>query len=431
LIVAWMILLLLGLIVLGAPIFVAMGAAGLLHWLDLGRESALVVLVQQFYRGTRSFTFLAIPMFLFAGNLMTRGGLTDRLINVARALAGHVRGGLGQVNILSSVFFGGISGSAHADVAAMGSIFIPAMKNEGYPPGFAAALTAVSGTLAPMIPPSIILIIYGATFGVSIGALFAAGLSVALLIAVLYSGMAYVLSRRYDVPSHHRADRAGLWASFKGALPALGMPVVVVGGILGGFFSPTEAGAIAAAYALLLTTLVYRSFDLRGLWRVLLQTSLTTAAIMILVGGALMLTYVMSSRHIPMHMMGFMLGLTDSIVVLILLILVVLVFAGLFIHRTANVLMFGAIIIPVFTLQAGFSDVQTAMIMVMALGIGHLTPPVGGTLLTTSLVGNVSVIEITRYIWPYILLEIAITLLVVFVPAISETLPRLLGLGGL
>ena len=426
-----MILVLLGLIVLGAPIFLAMGTAGMLHYWDLGRESALVVLIQQLYGGTRSFTFLAIPMFLFAGNLMTQGGLTDRLITLARALVGHVRGGLGQVNILSSVFFGGISGSAHADVAAMGSIFIPAMKKEGYPAGFAGALTAVSGTLAPMIPPSIILIIYGATFGVSIGALFAAGLSVALVIAVLYSAMAYLLSWKYDVPAHFRATRAETWDAFKAALPALGMPVVVVGGILGGFFSPTEAGAVAATYAFFLTVIVYRNFTAAGLWRVIVQTALTTAAIMILVGGALMLTYVMSSRHIPMHMMGFMLNITDNMTLLIMMILVVLVFAGLFIDRTANVLMFGAIIIPIFTLQADFSGVHTAMIIVMALGIGHLTPPVGGTLLTTSLVGNVSVLEITKYIWPYILLEIAITLLVVFVPAISETLPRLLGLGGL
>jgi tripartite ATP-independent transporter DctM subunit len=209
------------------------------------------------------------------------------------------------------------------------------------------------------------------------------------------------------------------------------MPIVVVGGILGGYFSPTEAAAIAAAYGLVLTMVVYRTIELTGLWRVLLQTSLTTAAIMILVGCALILTYVMSIRHIPMHMMAFMFGITGNMTLIILLILLALLFAGLFIDRTANVLMFGAIIIPVFTQQAGFSSVHTAMIIVMALGVGHLTPPVGGTLLATSLVGRVSVVEITRYIWPYILLEIAITLLVVFVPAISETLPRLLGLGGL
>jgi tripartite ATP-independent transporter DctM subunit len=431
LIIGWMIVALLVLIVLGAPIFLAMGMAGLLHYFDLGRESALVVLTQVLYGGTRSFTFLAIPMFLLAGNLMTHGGLTDRLITLARTLIGHVRGGLGQVNILSSVFFGAISGSAYADVAAMGSVFIPAMKKEGYPAGFAGALTAVSGTLAPMIPPSIILIVYGATFGVSIAALFAAGLSLALLIAVLYSLMAYILSRRYDVPSHPRPPVSEVWGALKAALPSLGMPVVVLGGILGGFFSPTEAAAIAAAYGLILTVVVYRTIDGAGLWRVLLQTSLTTAAIMILVGAALMLTYVMSIRHIPMHTMAFLLGITGSPIPLILLILVILFIAGLFIDRTANVLMFGAIIIPVFTHQAGFSPVHTAMIIVMALGIGHLTPPVGGTLLATSLVGRVSVIEITRYIWPFILLEIAITLLVVFVPAISETLPRLLGLGGL
>jgi tripartite ATP-independent transporter DctM subunit len=430
LIVVWMIVVLLVLIILGAPIFLAMSTAALLHYLDLGRQSALVVLVQVLYGGTRSFTFLAIPMFLLAGNLMTAGGLTDRLIGLARALIGHVRGGLGQVNVLSSVFFAAISGSAYADVAAMGGVFIPAMKKEGYPPGFAAALTAVSGTLAPMIPPSIILIIYGATFGVSIGALFAAGLSVGLLIAVLYSLMAYALSRRYGVPAHSRASLAEVRRHTLRALPALGLPIFVVGGILGGFVSPTEASAIAAAYSLLLTAVIYRTIGPRDLWAVLMRTALTTAAIMILVGAALMLTYVMTARHIPARVMATLLAITPNPTVLVLLIIGILLIAGLFIDRTANVLMFGAIIIPVFTQQAGFSPVHTAMIIVMALGVGHLTPPVGGTLLTTSLVGNVPVIEITRYIWPYIILEIAITLLVVFVPALSEALPRALGFGG-
>ncbi len=422
---------LLGLIILGSPIFLAMATASLFHYFDHARESALHILFQQFFSGIQSFTFLAIPMFLLAGNLMTAGGLTDRLIGLARCLIGHVRGGLGQVNVLSSVFFGGISGSAHADVAAMGSIFIPAMKKEGYPAGFAGALTAVSGTLAPMIPPSIILIIYGATFGVSIGALFAAGLSVALVIAVLYSTMAYVLSRRYNVPSHHRATWGETWQAVKSAAPPLAMPVVVVGGLLGGMFSPTEAGSIAAAYALFLTVVCYRSLTAKDLWHVLLRTALTTAAIIVIVGAALMITYAMAQRQIPMHTMGFLIGITENPYLLVSLIIVTLILLGLFIDRTSSVLMTGAIIIPVLTLHAEFSDVHTAMIIVMALGIGHLTPPIGGTLLTTSLVGNVSVWEITKYIWPYIILEIAITMLIVFVPAISETLPRMMGFGGL
>lgn len=419
------------LIFLGTPVFLAMTVASLVHWYDLGRDSALIVLMQRFYGGMTSFTLLAIPMFLLTGVVMTRGGLTERLVGLAKALVGHMRGALAQINILSSVFFGGISGSAYADIAAMGTVFIPGMKKEGYPAGFAGAITAVSGTLAPMIPPSIVLIVYGATFGVSIGALFAAGLSLAALIAVCYMTMAYFLARRFQVPSYPRASwRDILVALGRAAIPLM-MPVVVVGGIFGGVFSPTEAGAIAAAYGLFVTMAVYRTVKLRDLPSILLETALTTAAVMVLIGAAFSLSYVMAARHIPAEITTALLGVSSDPLVISTMLLLVLFVVGMFIDRTTAILLFGAIIIPVFTQQAGFSSVHTAMIIVMALGIGHLTPPVGGTLLMTALVGKMSVTTILRYIWPFILLEIAITLAVILIPEISETLPRLMGVGGL
>jgi len=419
------------LIFLGTPVFLAMTVASLVHWYDLGRDSALIVLMQRFYGGMTSFTLLAIPMFLLTGVVMTRGGLTERLVGLAKALVGHMRGALAQINILSSVFFGGISGSAYADIAAMGTVFIPGMKKEGYPAGFAGAITAVSGTLAPMIPPSIVLIVYGATFGVSIGALFAAGLSLAALIAVCYMTMAYFLARRFQVPSYPRASGRDILVALGRAAIPLMMPVVVVGGIFGGVFSPTEAGAIAAAYGLFVTMAVYRTVKLRDLPSILLETALTTAAVMVLIGAAFSLSYVMAARHIPAEITTALLGVSSDPLVISTMLLLVLFVVGMFIDRTTAILLFGAIIIPVFTQQAGFSSVHTAMIIVMALGIGHLTPPVGGTLLMTALVGKMSVTTILRYIWPFILLEIAITLAVILIPEISETLPRLMGVGGL
>lgn len=419
------------LIFVGAPVFLAMIISSFVHYYDVGRASTLIVLIQRFYGGMTSFTLLAIPMFLLAGIVMTRGGLTDRLIDLAKALVGHFKGALAQINILSSVFFGGISGSAYADIAAMGTVFIPAMKKEGYPAGFAGAITAVSGTLAPMIPPSIVLIVYGATFGVSIGALFAAGLSLALLIAVCYMFMAFLLARRLKVPSYPRSSLRDILRALGRASLPLVMPVVVVGGIFGGFFSPTEAGAIAAGYGLFVTMLVYRTISVRELPDILLQTALTTAAVMVLIGAAFSLSYVMAARHIPAEITAMLLSISTDPLALSAMMLAVLFLVGLFIDRTTAILLFGAIIIPVFTQQAGFSSVHTAMIIVMALGIGHLTPPVGGTLLMTALVGRMPVMSIVRYIWPFILLEIGITLTVIMVPAISETLPRWLGLGGL
>lgn len=419
------------LIFLGAPVFLSMVLASLVHWVDAGRDSALIILVQRFYGGMTSFTLLAIPMFLLAGNIMTKGGLTDRLIGLARALVGHFKGGLAQINILSSVFFGGISGSAYADIAAMGTVFIPSMKKEGYPAGFAGAITAVSGTLSPMIPPSIVLIVYGATFGVSIGALFAAGLSLAIFIAICYMSMTYILVRKYKVPAYPRASFQTLKEALRKAAGPLVLPIVVVGGIFGGFFSPTEAGAVAAAYALFMTVVIYRSIKPREIPQLLLETALTSGAVMVLIGAAYMLSYVMAARHIPIEITSFIISFTSDPFLLSAIILLMLLIVGLFIDRTTAILLFGSIVIPIFTTQAGFSNIHTAMIIVMALGIGHLTPPVGGTLLMTSLVGKVPVTSIVRYIWPFIILEITITITVILFPAISETLPRLLGLGGL
>lgn len=418
-------------IFLGGPVFLAMLSASLVHWLDLGRDGALIVIIQRFYGGTTSFTLLAIPMFLLAGTVMTRGGLTDRMVDLAKTLVGHMRGALAQINILSSVFFGGISGSAYADIAAMGTVFVPSMKKEGYPAGFAGAITAVSGTLAPMIPPSIVLIVYGATFGVSIGALFAAGLSLALFIAICYMSMTYFLVRRMNVPSYPRASFPTVWRAFKRAAVPLFMPVVVVGGIFGGYFAPTEAGAIAAMYGLIVTVVIYRSIKPKEIPGILLETALTSAAVMILIGAAFSLSYVMAARHIPAEISAVLMSISSDPIVLSVMMLCLLFVVGLFIDRTTAILLFGAIIIPILTQHAGFSGVHAAMVIVMALGIGHLTPPVGGTLLMTALVGKMPVMSIARYIWPFIILEICITLAVILFPAISETLPRWLGLGGL
>lgn len=418
-------------IFLGGPVFLAMFSASLVHWLDIGRDGALIVIIQRFYGGTTSFTLTAIPMFLLAGTVMTRGGLTDRMVDLAKTLVGHMRGALAQINILSSVFFGGISGSAYADIAAMGTVFVPSMKKEGYPAGFAGAITAVSGTLAPMIPPSIVLIVYGATFGVSIGALFAAGLSLALLIAICYMSMTYFLVRRMNVPSYPRASFSAVWRALKRAAVPLIMPVVVVGGIFGGVFAPTEAGAIAAIYGLIITVVIYRSIKPKEIPGILLETALTSAAVMILIGAAYSLSYVMAARHIPAEISAVLMSISSDPIVLSVMMLCLLFVVGLFIDRTTAILLFGAIIIPILTKHAGFSGVHAAMVIVMALGIGHLTPPVGGTLLMTALVGKMPVMSIVRYIWPFIILEICITLAVILFPAISETLPRWLGLGGL
>ncbi len=419
------------LIVLGAPVFMAMSGAALIHYWETGREATMVVLVQRMFGGMTSFTFLAIPLFLLAGEIMSRGGLTDRLMDFARALVGHFRAGLAQVNIASSLMFASISGSAYADVAAMGPIMIPAMQKEGYPKGFAGALTAASATMSPLFPPSIVLIVYGSAFGVSIGALFAAGLTIALVMTLLFAIVTYVMVLRYKVPSYAWPGIAVLVRSGRRAALPLGMPMIVVGGILGGFFTATEAAAVAVTYGLVITVVVYRSLRLRDLLPILRSTAISSAAITILVGAAAMFSYVVVRRNIPGQVVDFLLAITQSSWGIVALIVLLLLIAGMFIYRNSNILLIGPIIIPIMTMELGFSDVQTAMIIVSALGVGHLTPPFGGTLLTASLIGRMSVVEISRYAWPFILIKIFLTGLIVGIPLLSEWLPRTLGLGGL
>jgi tripartite ATP-independent transporter DctM subunit len=430
-IVVWMFVALVVLIVLGAPVFMAMSGAALIHYLDTARESTMVVLVQRMFGGMTSFTFLAIPLFLLAGEIMSKGGLTDRLMDFARALVGHFKAGLAQVNIASSLMFASISGSAYADVAAMGPIMIPAMQKEGYPRGFAGALTAASATLSPMFPPSIVLIVYGSAFGVSIGALFAAGLTIALLMTLLFAIVTFVMVLSYGVPSSAWPGMRELVRTARRAALPLGMPLIVVGGILGGFFTATEAAAVAVTYGLVVTVVVYRTIGLGDLLAILRSTAISSAAITILVGAAAMFSYVVVRRNIPGQVVEFLLQITQSPFGIVALIVLLLLVAGMFIDRNSNILLIGPIIIPIMTMELGFSPVQTAMIIVSALGVGHLTPPFGGTLLTASLIGRMSVVEISRYAWPYILIKIVVTALIVAVPLLSEALPRALGLGGL
>ncbi len=430
LVIGAMLVALLFLIVIGVPIFGALGISTLFHYFDLGRGSAVIVLFQQTFHGLSSFPFLAVPMFILAGNLMTKGGITDRLITLAKTLVGHFVGGLAQVNILVSVFFASISGSAHADVAAIGTVLIPAMEKEGYKKGFAGALTAASAVLSPLFPPSIVLVIYGATFGVSIRGLFAAGLTVSILLAAVQAVTTYVLCKRYysAVSVQQRASIGEVVTAFKRALIPMGMPVIIIVGIFGGFFTATEASAIAALYALIVSTLVYRLVNSRDLRDIFLSSARTTAAIVILAGLARAFSYIVARRNVPSRLMSGILAISDSPIVVIGLIILVLLIAGMFVDRTTNVLLFTPIVGPILEHQFGFSGIHVAMIIVMVLGVGHLTPPVGGTLLTTSLIGNVPVESLTRHGWPYILGLVFVAILVLAVPEISEFLPSYLGI---
>jgi len=416
-------------VMVGLPIFAAMGLSTLVHYLDTGRESTLLILNQRVFNGVTSFTFLAVPMFVLAGEIMVKGLLIDKLLDVARAFVGHLRGGLAQVNILSSVFFAGISGSGQADIAAMGSTIVPAMVKDGYPRGYAAAITAQSATLSPTLPPSIVMVVYGAVFGVPVAALFAAGVSIGIFMALAYMVLAYAMARKYDLPLHPRATLPELLGALRRGLAPLGMPAVILVGIFGGIFTTVEAASVAVAYALVMTMIVYRTVTVRDMGPILVSAAVTSAAVLIISGVGLSFSYIVAIQHIPQKVLDGLLIFSGNGFVIISLIIVILLIAGMFVGRTANILLFGPIIIPIFY-QFGFSPVHTGMIIIIVLGVGHLTPPVGGAILTACLIGKCSMPEMMKYMWPMIILEIALAVVILLVPQLSETLPAWFEMGG-
>lgn len=416
-------------ILLGVPIFAAMGLSTLVHYIDTGRESTLLILNQRLFNGVTSFTFLAVPMFILAGEIMVRGKLIDQLLDVARAFVGHMRGGLAQVNILSSVFFAGISGSGQADIAAMGSTIVPAMVKDGYPRGYAAAITAQSATLSPTLPPSIVMVVYGAVFGVPIAALFAAGASIGAFMAIAYMVLAYFMALKYDLPLHPRATLGQTLRAVRAGLAPLGMPAIILIGIFGGVFTTVEAASVAVLYALIMTLIVYRTITLKEMGPILISAAVTSAAVLIISGVGLTFSYIVAIQHIPQAILGALSTFSKSPFVIVSLIIAVLLLAGMFVGRTANILLFGPIIIPIFY-ELGYSPVHTALIIIIVLGVGHLTPPVGGALLTACLIGRCTLPDIMKYMWPMIILEVVLAIIIVFVPALSEALPAFFELGG-
>ncbi|WP_135433416.1 TRAP transporter large permease [Pseudotabrizicola sediminis] len=416
-------------VMIGLPIFAAMGLSTLVHYLDTGRESTLLILNQRMFNGLTSFTFLAVPMFILAGELMVRGQLIDKLLDVARVFVGHFRGGLAQVNILSSVFFAGISGSGQADIAAMGSTIMPAMIKDGYPRGYAAAITAQSATLSPTLPPSIVMVIYGAVFGVPVAALFAAGISVGIFMAIAYMVMAYWTCRKYNLPKHPRANMAEVMSALRAGAVTLGLPLIILGGIFGGIFTTVEAAAIAVLYAIIATMVIYRSVTISDLGSIFASAAVTSAAVVVISGVALSFSYIVAVQHIPQQILDALLAFSGNEYVVLAMIIVVLLVAGMFVGRTANILLFGPIIIPIFY-QFGYAPVHTGLIIIIILGVGHLTPPVGGAILTACLIGKCSMPEMLKYMWPMIILEVVLAILIIFIPQLSTFLPTFMELGG-
>ncbi|MCJ8334083.1 MAG: TRAP transporter large permease [Epibacterium sp.] len=423
----WFLPLFLVLLMVGLPVvFGLLAAPGFLLWLN-GQERDITLLYRNLYNGMDSFPLMAIPFFMLAGELMNRGGITLRLVEFAQALMGHLRGGLAHVNVLSSMLFAGLSGSAVADTSALGSMLIPAMEKQGYSRKFAAAITAASSVIGPIIPPSGIMIIYAYVMGESVAALFLAGIVPGIMVGAGLMFMVKIMADRYDFPV---ASRRYTWgergqASLKAFFPLL-TPVIILGGILAGVFTPTEAAAIAVAYALVIGLFVLKTLRVSELPDVLARAGLTSAVVLLLVGAAMSFKTVVSLSHAPEHLAEFILTLTENPLLLLFLINLLLFMVGMFLDAGPAIIILGPILGPVFT-SLGVDSVHFAIIMCVNLTVGLATPPMGLVLFVASAVSGERVTTIARAILPFLAVEIIVIFLITFIPAISMTIPRITG----
>lgn len=412
-------------VVIGVPVAFAMGISALIVFAYEGFP--LLITFQRIISGMTIFSLLAIPFFIFAGELMLHGGIALRLVRFASTLVGHVRGGLASVNIFSSMLFGGISGSAIADISALGSILIPVMKEKGYRGDYAVNVTVTSSIAGVVIPPSHNMIIYSvaAGGGISISKLFLAGVVPGILMCVCLAIAAYYLAIKHNYPAEAFPGWRAVLVSAVAALPGLVTAVIIVGGVLSGVFTVTESGAFGAIYALVLTAVVYRSLSWESFKTVVTSSVRTTAMVMILIGCAGAFGYLLALYQVPTLLSDFMTSISDNPLVILLMINVMLLILGMIMDMAALILICTPIFLPIAQ-SLGMDPVQFGIMMLMNLGLGLCTPPVGVCLFVGCAVGKVPIEQALRTIWPFYLAILAALLLVTYVPAISLTLPALL-----
>ncbi len=424
----FLLILFLSLMVIGTPIGIVMGLTALLGILKLDNEVFLNMVAQKFFTGMNSYVLLALPLFLLAGEIMNKVQLTSRLVGFSNVLLGWVRGGLAQVNIITSILFGGISGSAVADTAALGAIFIPAMEKEGYDREFSTAVTIASSIIAPIIPPSMIMVIYGAIMGVSIAGLFAAGIVPGLLIGVCLMLLTRFRARQRGYPRHEGSFTVNeFFLSLKRAALGLVLPLIILGGILGGVVTPTEAAALAVGYALFLGLIVYRNLNRRVLYDLFFRTAKLMGMITLIISSAAVLAWLMASEQIPQAVVQAFTSVSSNKYVLLILVNLFLILVGMFMDIISSLIILAPILTPLAQ-AIGVDSLHFGVMMCVNLNIALMTPPMGGCLFMGMMVGDLKMGPVVKELWPFMLVEFLVLFLVVFIPEITLIVPRLLGL---
>jgi C4-dicarboxylate transporter DctM subunit len=424
-----MLLLLFGLLFLllslSVPIGISLGAATAVT-IALSTNLNLLLLAQNAFAALDSFPLMAIPFFILAGNLMMYGGISKRLLDFADTLVGHLTGGLGAVTTLACMFFAAISGSGPATVSAIGSFMIPSMKEKNYDPGYAAAITAAAGSIGVIIPPSIPFVIFGVVTGVSVGALFLAGIVPGILIGVCLMAANYYIARKHGFRGRlGKTPPREVFHAFREAFWALMVPVIILGGIYAGIFTPTEAAVVGVIYALVVGVFIYRELGLNEIYQALRDTMLINGATTFMLGLSISFAFLLTMKQVPVFMATRILSFSSSPLVVLMLINCMLLVVGCFIDNISSMVILAPILLPIM-LRIGVDPVQFGVFMTVNLAIGFVTPPYGANLFIASAVARESMDSIIRYIWPLIFAMIFSLILITYIPWISLAVPKIL-----
>lgn len=413
------------LLVINMPIALALGIAAAVT-LVVDPTLPINSIVTRAFVGVDSFTLLAIPFFIIAGELMNACGITERIVAFARSLVGHIRGGLAHVSIVSSMFFSGISGSATADASALGSMMIPAMKKNGFDADYAVAVNASSSAMGPIIPPSIMMVIYGSIANVSIAQLFLGGFVPGIMVAVGLMGMAYYIARKRNYPAIPRSELPPALSTLRGASWALLMPVIILGGIFSGVFTATEAGVVAVAYAGLVGTFVYKTLTFRLVGQLLVDSAVTTAAAMFLIAMATSFAWLLAWGGFGAAVLDVLGGISTNPTIALLLILLFILILGLFIEGIPILIIFTPVLLPVI-LGLGIDPVFFGVILVMAVVIGSVTPPVGILTYICCAIAGITISQAFRVLVPFCAVLIAVLFICAVFPVFIMAVPTMLG----
>jgi len=382
----------------------------------------LIVAVQQMFTSNDSFPLLAVPFFMLAGVLMELGGISRRLVNFANALVGFIHGGLAHVTVIASMFFAGISGAAAADTAAVGTLMIPEMKKREYDAGFASAVQASAGSIGVIIPPSIPMVIYGVMSSTSIGALFLGGIGAGLLVGLSIMGVAYIISKKRGYLPEAGFSGSIILKTFKEALWALGMPIIIVGGIMSGIFTATESAVVATDYALIVGFFIYRELKINALPEIFIRAAVTSSLVMFIIANASVFGWVLAFEQIPQAITESFIAITSNPILLLLIINLLLLIVGTFIETASALIIFVPLLVPMIP-HLGIDPVQFGVLVVLNLAIGMLTPPMGICLIVSCSIAKISMERVSRAVLPFVLVMIIDLMIVSFVPFVTTYIP--------